>query len=133
MSDNVRVQRDFFRVGVVCMSKLMNKANLGVVDRLIRACIGLGFIKQGLDTRGLSGLLMIGTGIGMLLSSATASCPLMSRFGLSTRPEDNNYVGSMAKKVIPILGLGKLNEQSYVARNRKGVILHTLADLLTMS
>jgi|SRR6478609_3871730 len=118
------------------MSKLLSKANLGVVDRLIRACIGLGMIKQGLDTRGLSGLLMIGSGIGILLSSATATCPLMTRFGISTRPEDSNFVGGMAQKLAPIVGIAKFNEQSspkYVAKNRKGVILHTLADLLTMS
>jgi Protein of unknown function (DUF2892) len=122
--------------GSFSMSKLLSKANLGVIDRVIRACIAFGVIKQGLNTGGLSGLLMVVSGIGILASSITATCPMMTRFGISTRPEDSNYVGGMAKKLAPIVGIAKFNEQSspkYVARNRKGVLLHTLADLLTMS
>jgi hypothetical protein len=118
------------------MSKAICKENLGMIDRLVRAGIAFGVIKQGLNTKGLAGPLIVGGGILMLIPSVTGSCPLMSKFGASTRPGDNNYFMNLAKQVLPGYGSKPLsNEQAtpkYFARNRKGIILHTLADLLAM-
>jgi hypothetical protein len=118
------------------MFKLACKKNLGMIDRLVRAGLALSVIKQGLHSKGLVGTLLVGGGIVMLIPSLTGTCPLMSRYGVSTRPGDENFFMKLAKQLLPGYGVSPLSTEQptprYFARNRKGILLHTLADLLSI-
>lgn len=60
--------------------------NVGTIDRVLRAALGVLLIALGLfgTVSGLWKLLVIVVGIVMLVVSATRICPIYSIFGLRT-------------------------------------------------
>ncbi|HAY49331.1 MULTISPECIES: DUF2892 domain-containing protein [Thalassospira] len=70
-------------------------ANVGMIDRVLRACVGAFLIalplimatpEQGMVAYGTFGWVMVAAGIVMLLTAAFRFCPLYLLLGVRTCP-----------------------------------------------
>lgn len=60
------------------------ETNVGSTERIASAAAGVAMALLGLRVRGLSGLAMLGTGIGLTYRSYTGHCSLYAKLGIDT-------------------------------------------------
>lgn len=71
--------------------KLTYKKNMGILDRMLRVCIGIILIVTGmLLVMETVGVVLIILSIPLLISGITGFCPLYVPLGISTKRETNN-------------------------------------------
>ncbi|MCX7820574.1 MAG: DUF2892 domain-containing protein [Brevinematales bacterium] len=62
----------------------MFKTNEGVIDRIIRAILGIGLIVGALFLQGILKIVLIIIGIILLITAITGFCGLYVLFGINT-------------------------------------------------
>lgn len=62
--------------------------NLSVAERSLSAFVGGLFLVHSLRRRSSPGLMSLALGVGLLYRSLTGRCPLYSKLGISSAPED---------------------------------------------